>query len=217
MDGAWDVPGHDSLVAYGECWRHGEYCFDYARKTQVECFTCKMSPESGTMKAKTAGGQVYNMCAACFWDSRAIPENEWCPRVDNANWRNKHNEHRERWKAARKQTAKVQQGPPPPPPFLAARFPMPNPPPPSTSSGPATTGELQAWTSPHQGPARASGSASPAPRSSSSDSLLLNQLVYGQGRLLQELKDVKGKLQVLEAHIQATQDAIQTRIDWRAD
>ena len=58
---------------------------------------------------------------------------------------------------------------------------------------------------------------SPAPRSSSSDSLLLNQLVYGQGRLLQELKDVKGKLQVLEAHIQATRDAIQTRIDWRED
>ena len=62
----------------------------------------------------------------------------------------------------------------------------------------------------------ATASAAPAAGATSetqSDSLLLKQLLFGQAKVLQEVRDLKAKLLNLEAQVHMLKQSLDTRID----
>ena len=136
MDGWQGNWMDDGETKRPRCWGNGTWCFHHAAKRQNPGEGCEMHPAIGTMRAKMPNNTINNVCAACFWDSRRIPEEEFCPCLENAKLRAKHQEQRERWRAAARaqQQPTTDRRPSPPPPFVATMLPQPQPPGPRSSS-----------------------------------------------------------------------------------
>ena len=129
------------------------------------------------------------MCAACRWDR--LPT-EWCPCEDNAKIRNKHYEIRQQ-RAER--SSGTRQGPPPPPSLsMLSKLQK------TTSAGSTATPESSAVRSPA--------------RSRSSDNVL-HQLLYGQSKLIQEIRDMKTKIASIEEQIKTNHETLEARIAWK--
>ena len=93
-------------------------------------------------------------------------------------------------------------------------MPQPQPPGPSAAAAPVTSIPWPALTSAGEVPATASAApAAGATSETQSDSLLLKQLLFGQAKVLQEVRDLKAKLVNLEAQVHMLNQGLDARID----